>query len=341
MKGPLNGLSNGPAGRIGLVIRGSHNIFTVRLDGNEAGEGGVYRECRIKGKALKGAEAYYNPLAPGDRVRVEIGEGRAAPALITGVLERRSIFTRKNQKALGTNRAAAQILAANADLALAVTSPGSPPFRPRFLDRVLIQADAAGIAAALVCNKQDLLAGADRETRLDVEERLEDFRRIGYPVLFVSAKTGAGVADLLDFIRGRHVALVGQSGVGKSSLINALLPAAAARVGKLNEKYDRGNHTTSLAEIIEIPGTGGSPETLIVDTPGVRRFVPHGVKAGELILHMREFAPLAGRCAYGLSCTHRSEPGCKILEAVAAGIIHEDRYDSFLRISEELAEERN
>ena len=319
-----------PSGRSGLVIRGSRNIFTVRLDK----EGGPeYRECRIKGKVLKGVELYYNPLAPGDRVQVETGES-SAPALITGILERRSIFARKNQKALGTNRAAAQILAANADLVLAVTSPASPPFRPRFLDRVLIQADAAGIAAAIVCNKRDLFA-RDTGILLDAEERLEDFKRIGYPVFFVSAKTGLGMAGLLEFIRGRYSVLVGQSGVGKSSLINALLPAAAARVGALNEKYDRGNHTTALAEIIEIPGDGPG-ETLIVDTPGMRRFVPCGLEAGELILHMREFAPLAGRCSYGLSCSHRSEPGCKILEAVSAGIIHEDRYDSFLRISEEL-----
>jgi ribosome biogenesis GTPase len=203
------------------------------------------------------------------------------------------------------------------------------------LDRVLIQADTAGIAAAIVCNKCDLPGGGDKGVLLDAEERLEDFRRIGYPVLSVSAKTGLGMADLFELIRGRYSVLVGQSGVGKSSLVNALLPAAAARVGSLNEKYDRGNHTTTLAEIIEIPG-GGSAETLIIDTPGIRRFLPCGIEAGELILCMREFAPLAGRCSYGLSCTHRSEPGCKVLEAVAAGIIHEDRYDSFLRISEEL-----
>jgi ribosome biogenesis GTPase len=178
-----------------------------------------------------------------------------------------------------------------------------------------------------------------------VEERLEDFKRIGHQVLYVSAKTGQGIAALRDLIRGRKAVLVGQSGVGKSSIINALMPQAAARVGRLNEKYDRGNHTTTLAEIIEIPESGspggfsGSPETWLIDTPGIRRFVPHGVDAGDLVLHMREFAPLAGHCSYGLSCTHRSEPGCKILEAVTAGIIHEDRYNSFLRISEELAEE--
>jgi ribosome biogenesis GTPase len=314
-------------GREGLVIRGSRNIFTVRLDG-----GGGLCECRIKGKVLKGVESYYNPLAPGDRVTVETGDA-SSPAMITGLLERRSIFARKNQKALGTNRAAAQILAANADLVLAVTSARSPPFRPRFLDRVLVQADVAGIDALIVCNKRDLLAG---EGKIDVEERLEDFRRIGCPVLPVSAKTGSGMADLLELVRGRCSVLVGQSGVGKSSLINALLPAAAVRVGDINEKYDRGNHTTTLAEIIGIPG---GPETLIIDTPGIRRFVPWGLEPEELILHMGEFAPLAGKCSYGLSCTHRSEPGCKVLEAVAAGIIHEDRYDSFLRMLRELAEE--
>jgi ribosome biogenesis GTPase len=326
-----------PGGRAGLVIRGTRNVFTVRLD--DGGER-LYCECRIKGKILKGADSYSSPLAPGDRVNVETsGTLPDRPALITGVLERRSVFARKNQKALGANRAAAQILAANADLALVLTTPLSPPFRPRFLDRVLVQAEAAGIPAAIVCNKWDLRPGGPAGgSWLDVDERLEDFRRIGYPVLFVSAKTGAGLEDLLELIRGRYAVLTGQSGVGKSSLINALLPAAAVRVGGLNEKYNRGRHTTTLAEIIEIP-LPGSPETLIADTPGMRRFVPQGFKAGELIFYMREFAPLAGRCSYGLSCTHRSEPGCKILEAVAAGIIHEDRYDSFLRISEELAEE--
>jgi ribosome biogenesis GTPase len=323
--------------RSGLVIRGSRGVFTIRLEGGEGEKD--YRECRIKGKILRGEDSYQNPLAPGDRVTAEFGED--PQGLITGLLERRSIFGR--QKALGAGRASARILAANADLILVVTSPCSPPFRPRFLDRVLIQAEAQGIAAAVVCNKLDLSGGAPAEDCpwLDVEERLEDFRRIGYPVLQVSAKTGQGMAALRDLIRGRKTVMVGQSGVGKSSIVNALTPEAAARVGRLNGKYDRGNHTTTLAEIIEVPGAAEGGETWLIDTPGIRRFVPCGVEPGDLALHMREFAPLAGRCSYGLSCTHRSEPGCKILEAVAAGIIHEDRYDSFLRISGELAEDRD
>jgi ribosome biogenesis GTPase len=301
-----------------------------------------------QGEGVTGADSYYNPLAPGDRVTVELAEPPGSPGLITGFLERRTLFARKNQKALGANRiAAAQILAANADLVLAVTTPVSPPFRPRFLDRLLIQADAAGIPAVILCNKQDLyVPGGKRppssrppggEDWLDTEERLEDFRRIGYPVLRISAKTGEGIDELKKLIRGRVSVLAGQSGVGKSSIIKALFPQAQVRVGALNEKYDRGNHTTTLGELIEI---SESPETLLIDTPGLRRFVPDGVGPGDLALHMREFAPLVGQCSYGLSCSHRSEPGCKILEAVSAGIIHEERYDSFLRIAGELAEER-
>jgi ribosome biogenesis GTPase len=314
----------------GLVIRGSHSIFTVRVDA-AAGEGKCYLECRIKGKVLRGVDSFYNPLAPGDRVTVEAAgpEGR-----ITALMERRTIFTRKNQKALGPGREA-QILAVNADVVLAVTTPASPPFRPRFLDRILIQAEVSGIPVLVLLNKQDLWGRDEAESPQDMEERLEDFRRCGYPVLRISAKTGEGLEELWKKIRGRTAVLAGQSGVGKSSIINALFPRAGAKTGGLNEKYDRGNHTTTLGELIEIPG---EPETLIIDTPGLRRFVPYGVKAGELALYMREFAPLAGSCAYGLSCSHRGEAGCKILEALTAGRIHRDRYDSFLRLSEELRE---
>jgi ribosome biogenesis GTPase len=321
------------------VIRGSRNIFIVRLEGEgpREAETGAVLECRIKGKILKGVEGYYNPLAPGDRVEVEADPRHPGRGMIRGLAERRNVFTRFNQKGLGASRSAAsQLLAANVDLVVCVTSPASPPFRPRFLDRALIQADAAGISPVIVCNKSDLLEGDP-----DVEERLEDFRRIGYPVFRVSAKTGAGLTALRSLIDGAFSVLVGQSGVGKSSLINALLPGSRIRVGAINEKYDRGNHTTTMSAMVELPplpgAQGGPRRTFLIDTPGIRRFVPDGVSPEDLILHMREFAPLAGTCTYGLSCSHRIEPGCKIMEAVHAGVIHEDRYESFLRVQDELA----
>ncbi|MDR1411225.1 MAG: ribosome small subunit-dependent GTPase A [Spirochaetaceae bacterium] len=308
----------------GLVIRGSRNIFTVRLFGEGGGDS---LECRIKGKILKGVECYYNPLAPGDYVAVEKDPSRPGTGLVLAVEERRNRFTRFNQKGLGANRSAAsQLLAANIDLVLCVASPASPPFRPRFLDRALVQTEIAGIPAVIVCNKHDLFDGD-----IDTDERLEDFARIGYPVLRVSAKTGEGMEELRLLVEGKLSVLVGQSGAGKSSLINALLPGTRARVGGINEKYDRGNHTTAMSVLFEGPGIR------LIDTPGIRRLLPDGVSAGELIHYMKEFAPLAGKCSYGLSCSHQTEPGCKVLEAVAAGAIHEDRYESYLRIREELA----
>jgi ribosome biogenesis GTPase len=196
-----------------------------------------------------------------------------------------------------------------------------------------VQGEIAGIPSVIIGNKYDL-----SEDDPDVEERLEDFSRIGYRVLRVSAKTGEGMDAFRELARDRVSALLGQSGVGKSSLINALIPGRNIRVGTINEKYDRGNHTTTMSFLEAIPGLGNGG---IIDTPGIRRFVPHGVTGEELIHYLREFAPLAGTCTYGHSCSHVTEPGCKIMEAVSAGVIHEDRYESFLRIRAELLEPSN
>jgi len=299
----------------GIILSGSRNIFTVRFDTGDL-------ECRIKGKILKGAEDLYNPLAPGDRVRVELDPGHPGKGMITALEKRKNVFSRFNQKG-----GAPQLLAANVDLVLCMTTRLSPPFRPRFLDRVLLQADIAEIPALVICNKIDL----DDED-LDTDERLEDFKRIGYDVIETSATTGRGLDELRQRIAGKRSVLTGQSGVGKSSLINALLPELNIKTGTINEKYDRGNHTTTLASVVEVDS-----DTWLIDTPGIRRFVPVGIGADELVMNMREFAPLAGKCTFGLSCSHRIEPGCKIMEAVSAGVIHEDRYNSFLRIYDELA----
>jgi ribosome biogenesis GTPase len=300
---------------LGVILSGSRNIFTVRSD-----EGDI--ECRIKGKILKGAEDLYNPLAPGDQVRVEMDPGHPGKGMIIALEKRKNLFSRFNQKG-----GAPQLLAANVDLVLCMTTRMSPPFRPRFLDRVLLQADIAGIPALVICNKIDL-----DDDDLDTDERLEDFKRIGYDVIEISAATGRGLDELRRRIAGKRSVLTGQSGVGKSSLINALLPELNIKTGTINEKYDRGNHTTTLAFMVE-----ADSNTWLIDTPGIRRFVPVGIGADELVLNMREFAPLAGKCTFGLSCSHRIEPGCKIMEAVNAGVIHEDRYNSFLRIYDELA----
>jgi len=312
----------------GMVIRCSRNSYSVSVPGS------TVFECHIKGKILKISGDFYNPLAPGDLVTVETDQVHPGKGRIVSLEQRHNMFSRFNAKGQ-----APQLLAANIDLVLCLTTPESPPFRPRFLDRVLLQAEAAGIKALVVCNKCDL--GFEDP---DVEERLEDFIRIGYRVIKTSAKTGNVLNELAAAIAGKTSVLVGQSGVGKSSLLNALFPGLKLKTGAMNEKYDRGNHTTVMQVMYEFPctaddsGKGSAALTRIIDTPGIRLFVPHGIAAEDIIMHFCEFAPLAGTCSYGLSCTHRTEPGCKIMEAVHAGIIHEERYDSFLRLFDEISD---
>jgi ribosome biogenesis GTPase len=301
----------------GEVFQSSRNILTVKA---ETEEGKKELECRIKGKVLKSNENFYNPFAPGDWVNIEHQKGSSC-AMILSLEKRKNIFSRFNQK-----EESSQLLAANVDLVLCLCAPVSPPFRPRFIDRVLLQADIAGIEPSVICNKVDL-----EYDDINIDERLEEYKHIGYKVLFVSAKTGEGLDDFRNLIEGKTSVLTGQSGVGKSSLINALSPGLNIREGGLNEKYDRGVHTTTMSFMVEL-----SEKTRLIDTPGVRLFIPDGIKAEELIFHMKEFSPLAGKCSFGLSCSHRTEAGCKIMEAVAAGVIHEDRYESFLRIFDDL-----
>ncbi|MDR2480761.1 MAG: ribosome small subunit-dependent GTPase A [Spirochaetaceae bacterium] len=318
----------------GVVIKGSRNIFLIKsFDTN------LYYECPIKGKILKCTQKYYNPLAPGDIVCFE--QESPGKGMVTNVEQRRNFFTRFNRKGL-----LPQILASNIDRILCVTTPAAPPFRPRFIDRVLLQAEAARIPAFLVMNKTDLIKSScinqhgdktERNTadhNNEIEERMADYMRIGYKVMYVSAASGEGINELRSAIANTFSVFIGQSGVGKSSLINALFPNTQLKTGVLNEKYDRGNHTTVQSQMIEFKILEDVFQ--IVDTPGVRQFVPDGVKTEHIMLYMKEFAPLAGKCGFGLSCSHRKEARCAILNAVETGMIRPERYDSFLRIQSEL-----
>lgn len=303
----------------GLVLGGTNNHFEV-----EAGDGQC-RICQIKGKVLKASEGYYNPLAPGDRVMILPDGTDPRRGMIQSLVPRTNHFVRLNQKGN-----APQLLGANLDLVLIVTTPAEPPFRPRFVDRALIQADAEHIEPVIVVNKADL--GLDEDT----VERVTDWERLGYTVLQVSAKTGSGMDALKSRISGRLSAFVGQSGVGKSSLINALDARLTLRTGSLSEKYDRGTHTTTRGMLFHMPLSENGEKADVIDTPGVRRFVLHDIPAADLALYFREMEPLVGSCSWGASCSHEHEPGCKILEAVYAGIIHEQRYESWRRIREEI-----
>lgn len=302
----------------GLVLGGSKNLFDVECDD------GVTRLCSIKGKKLDVGGKYYNPLAPGDIVAVEPDEKTDEQGQILKLMPRRNEYGRWNVKGREP-----QLLAANVDLILCITTPDEPPFRPRFVDRVLAQAECAGIKPMIVCNKCDLEAAEDP----DFEFRLTDWQNIGYDVIRVSAATGDGIDALLDAFKGKLCVLTGQSGVGKSSIINRLDPSLNLRTGELSDKYGRGTHTTTKGSLLHINNGSAS----IIDTPGVRRFVLNDIAPCDLALYFREMRPLLGKCSYGMSCTHTHEAGCKILEGVYAGAISEERYESWQRICDELS----
>ncbi|QTQ12241.1 ribosome small subunit-dependent GTPase A [Treponema parvum] len=311
----------------GLVLDGSNNTFTVECRDK------TKRQCSLKGKKLKSDIKYYNPLAPGDIVSVEIDKLDDKRGQILDLQPRKNVFVRWNVKGR-----APQLLAANLDHLILVTTPDEPPFRPRFVDRELAQAEYQNIEPVILCNKYDLKAASD----IDLQSRLSGWEGLGYTVIRVSAKTGEGLFDLVKILKNKVCAFVGQSGVGKSSLINVLDDSCVLKTGSLSQKYGRGTHTTTKGSLLRLhlneSLTGGikNVETSIIDTPGIRRFVLNDIHPDDLALYFREFKPLIGKCSFGMSCKHTTEPGCKILEAVNAGVISEERYESWLRIREEM-----
>ena len=299
----------------GLVLSGANNLFIV------LGDDGVERLCPIKGKRIKDITGAYNSLAAGDRVEFSPDSARADRGLVISLEPRRNVFGRFNEKGK-----AVQAIAANVDLVVCVASPRLPPFRPRFVDRVAVLAEAARVPLLVVMNKADL--GVDEAT----EDRLAVYQELGYDAMLASAETGEGIEELREWIEGRTSVFAGQSGVGKSSLLNAIEPGLGRKVGAVSEKFDRGMHTTTRAELsILVDG-----DTKVVDTPGIRRLALRGIEADGLDAYFPELASLSPRCAFGLSCSHRGEEGCAVTAAVEEGLVHADRYESYLRIREEL-----
>ena len=317
-------------GVLGQVASGINNIFHVRVMPEPAAPAGAAAEpaatieCRIMGKVLGGRQPVsdhaYNPLAPGDWVTVEVDTHTPRQGWILERRPRSSAIRRWNRK-----RQAPQTIAANVDCLAAVGSFAAPPFRPRFLDRLLLCAELGDADPVLVINKDDL--GSTPE----IDRRLASYRAMGYEVIACSAATGSGLATLRELLaRAALVAVVGQSGVGKSALLNRLEPAQPRAEGALSRKYDRGAHTTRYGEVVST-----AAGVLAIDTPGIRELEITDIEPHELRLWYRDFLPYVEHCEFpGCLCTN--EPGCAVRAALARGEIHPDRHRGYLRVLAEL-----
>lgn len=319
----------------GRVTAGTNNLFTVECDD------GVIRYCTIKGKVLKADTEFYNPIAPGDFVEIEIDPLNDEKGQVLNIQTRKNTYLRWNVKGR-----CPQLLASNLDYLILVTTPDQPPFRPRFTDRALAQAEHQGITPVIVCNKWDLANLMQNDGRMEeyeaIERRLTIWEELGYKVLRISAKTGEGMLQFAQLLEDKLSAFVGQSGVGKSSLINVMDSNVVLKTGSLSKKYGRGNHTTTKGSLIHLTLNEALMDGLqgrkadIIDTPGIRRFVLDQVESRDLGLYFREIEPYIGKCKFGLDCKHLSEPDCAVKEALQEGKISPERFDSFMRIAEEI-----
>ena len=306
----------------GLVIRNTGSSYIVRPD-----DGGADIVCRIKGNfRIKGIRTT-NPIAVGDRV-VLGPPANDGVALITGIEDRKNYIIRRASNL----SKAASVIAANVDVALLVITLAHPTTSTTFVDRFLASASAYGVPAVIVVNKVDLLKEEPEDMELlDALSYL--YNTIGYKTIAVSAKTGEGLDALKEELKCKTALLSGNSGVGKSSLINALIPGMELRTGEISEAHDTGMHTTTFSEMFDLPGGG-----FIIDTPGVRGFGTFDFNPEQVSHYFPEIFRESANCRFG-NCTHTHEPGCAVLRAVEESRISQSRYNSYLSILEEAESE--
>ena len=301
----------------GTVIKSSGSVYGVRaIDGTVV-------DCRVKGNfRLKGIRST-NPVAVGDNVVFDMRED--GTAYIVDILERKNYIVRKASNLSKQSH----ILAANLDLCFLIATVSHPVTATTFIDRFLASAEAYRVPVVIVFNKTDLYNNAEQE---ELEYLTALYESIGYRCLHTSTVTNSGIDTLKEMMQGKTSLFAGNSGVGKSSLVNAISPEIAAKVGEISKTHDTGMHTTTYTEMFEF-----MPDSYIVDTPGVKGFGTFDMEVEEISHYFVEFFELSKDCRYG-NCTHTHEPGCAVLEALERGEIAPSRYQSYLSMLEDKEE---
>lgn len=329
---------------VGVVIQKNTGNYRVRLDGRvidcslsarlwktagrEQARHNDYRRRDQRHEQDRESGSPHDLLAVGDLVRLAAGSNGSGQ--IVEILPRRNRLARRSATPMPGAHPFEQVIAANVDLVVPVFAAADPAPRWNLLDRYLVSAESLEIPSLVCITKLDLAQAADGSLDVELEAAAAEYRSIGYPVLLTSARTNAGIDDLREALRGRVAVLVGKSGVGKTSLLNALQPGFGLRVSSVNPVTGKGRHITSCAEMFTLESSGA-----IVDTPGVREFGLWDVDQDDLALFFPEMRPFIGRCRFGLDCRHEDEPGCALRRAVMAGQVSPRRYQSYMRLMQD------
>ncbi len=299
----------------GLVIKTQSGFYTVQTDSGPI-------VCQLRG-SLKQSFKKTELCVIGDHVSLELlDDGTGA---ISAIAPRtRSLSRVEPSSFAGTSAEREQVIIANPDQTVFVFAAAKPEPNSRLLDRFLVAAEKAEIPSiAIVVNKIDL-------AEVKAHEMFSTYEKIGYVVLYTSAEVNIGLAALRNLLAGKISVFTGPSGVGKSSLLNAVQPGLGRAVSHVSRKLSKGRHTTVNSELIPVAGGG-----YVADTPGIRTIAPWDVEPDELAAYYREFARYVSECQFN-NCTHTDEPGCAVRAAVSAAAISAERYDSYVRLREEL-----
>lgn len=304
----------------GLVIKNTGSWYTVLTDD------GLTADCKIKGNfRLRGIRST-NPVAVGDHVVIKDG-------FITEIEDRRNYIIRKSINLSKQSH----ILAANVDQAFLLVTISKPETSTTFIDRFLASAEAYRVPVVLIFNKVDVLTEEEQHYQ---QMMVQLYETIGYECHIISAETGQGVDELRPLLEGKVTLLSGNSGVGKSTLINRIVPGANQRTAEISDTHNTGMHTTTFSEMLPLP-TNNHPiqRSWLIDTPGIKGFGTFDMEREELTSYFKEIFEFSKQCRFS-DCTHTHEPGCAVLKAVEDHYIAQSRYQSYLSMLEDKDENK-